>query len=102
MGAARRVVKLDLEDMKLSPTAALFEGKERAGIDITMFVVRTPPGKFVELHVHPYSETFVLLEAAAAGPRERRSPSSARTRCSSCPPTPRTASEMSATSPSWW
>jgi hypothetical protein len=44
MGAARRVVKLDLEDMKLSPTAALFEGKERAGIDITMFVVRTPPG----------------------------------------------------------
>ena len=64
MGAARRVVKLDLEDMKLRPTAALFEGKQRAGIDITMFVVRTPPGKFVELHVHPYSETFVLLEGS--------------------------------------
>ena len=64
MGAARRVVKLDLENMKLSSTAALFEGKERAGIDITMFVVRTPPGKFVELHVHPYSETFVLLEGS--------------------------------------
>ena len=27
-------------------------------------VVRTPPGKFVELHVHPYSETFVLLEGS--------------------------------------
>jgi quercetin dioxygenase-like cupin family protein len=27
-----------------------------------VFVVRTPPGKFVELHVHPYPETFVLLE----------------------------------------
>lgn len=55
------IVKLDLDDMRLSPTAALFEGKARAGIGITMFVVRTPPGKFVELHVHPYSETFVLL-----------------------------------------
>ena len=62
MSAAPQVVKLDLEDLKLSATAALFEGKERAGIDITMFVVRTPPGRFVELHVHPYSETFVLLE----------------------------------------
>ena len=26
-----------------------------------MFIVRTPPGAFVELHVHPYRETFVLL-----------------------------------------
>jgi len=59
---APRVVKLDLSEMKLSATAALFEGKARAGIDISMFVVRTPPGRFVELHVHPYSETFVLLE----------------------------------------
>jgi mannose-6-phosphate isomerase-like protein (cupin superfamily) len=24
--------------------------------------VRTSPGKFIEMHVHPYSETFVLLE----------------------------------------
>ena len=51
MSASPPLVKLDLEDLKLSATAALFEGKERAGIDITMFVVRTPPGKFVELHV---------------------------------------------------
>jgi|SRR5262245_4675624 len=62
MGEAAPPVKLDLEDLKLSETAALFEGKPRAGIDITMFVVRTPPGRFVELHVHPYSETFLLLE----------------------------------------
>lgn len=27
-----------------------------------MFIVRTPPGRFVELHTHPYTETFVLLE----------------------------------------
>jgi mannose-6-phosphate isomerase-like protein (cupin superfamily) len=44
-----------------SPTAALFEGGARAGIDISIFVVHTPPGKFIEMHVHPYSETFVLL-----------------------------------------
>jgi mannose-6-phosphate isomerase-like protein (cupin superfamily) len=44
-----------------SPTAALFEGGARAGIDISVFVVHTPPGKFIEMHVHPYSETFVLL-----------------------------------------
>jgi mannose-6-phosphate isomerase-like protein (cupin superfamily) len=59
---APQVVKLDLEELKLGPTAALFEGKARAGIGISMFVVRTPPGRYVELHVHPYSETFVLLE----------------------------------------
>jgi mannose-6-phosphate isomerase-like protein (cupin superfamily) len=52
----------NLDHLKRSPTAALFEGRPNAGIDISMFVVRTPPGKCVELHVHPYSETFVLLE----------------------------------------
>ena len=56
------VVSYDLEDLKFSPTAALFEGEARAGIDISIFVVRTPPGRAVELHVHPYSETFLLLE----------------------------------------
>jgi mannose-6-phosphate isomerase-like protein (cupin superfamily) len=60
--AAPQIAKFDLADMKFSATAALFEGKGRAGIDISIFVVRTPPGKFVEMHVHPYSETFVLLE----------------------------------------
>ena len=27
--------------------------------------MRTPPGRTVELHVHPYPETFVLLEGRA-------------------------------------
>ena len=57
-----RVVAFALDDLKFSPTAALFEGKALAGIDISMFIVRTPPGRAVELHVHPYSETFLLLE----------------------------------------
>jgi mannose-6-phosphate isomerase-like protein (cupin superfamily) len=62
VGATPQVVKCDLADLKFSPTAALFEGKARAGIEISIFVVRTPPGSAVEMHVHPYSETFVLLE----------------------------------------
>ncbi len=62
MEAAPQLVRYDLAEMMFSPTAALFEGEARAGIDISIFVVRTPPGRFIEMHVHPYSETFVLLE----------------------------------------
>jgi mannose-6-phosphate isomerase-like protein (cupin superfamily) len=57
-----RAVVLDLADLALNPTAALFEGHRRAGVDVSMFVVRTAPGRAVELHVHPYAETFLLLE----------------------------------------
>lgn len=56
------VVKLDLEALRLSRTAFLFEGGPRAGVGVSLFVVRTPPGGFVEQHAHPYPETFVLLE----------------------------------------
>ena len=56
------IVRYDLSELVFSPTAALFEGRARAGIDITVFVVRTPPGGGVDLHVHPYSETFIPLE----------------------------------------
>lgn len=49
-----------LADLQLSPTAALFEGAA-AGSGVSMFIVRTPPGGFVALHVHPYPETFLLL-----------------------------------------
>ena len=62
MTASPPIVTLELADMELSPTTALFEGLPRAGIGISIFVVRMPPGRFVELHTHPYSETFVLLE----------------------------------------
>jgi len=54
----------DLGDMEFSPTAWLFEGQPRAGVGVSVFVVRTPPGKAVDIHVHPYSETFVLLEGS--------------------------------------
>ncbi len=55
------VASIDLDELRVGPTAALFEGGPRAGAEITMFVVRTPPAGFIELHIHPYRETFVLL-----------------------------------------
>jgi len=57
-----RMVTLNLRDLAMSPTAALFEGQRHAGVGISIFVTRTPPGRAVELHTHPYSETFMLLE----------------------------------------
>ena len=57
-----RAADLTLSDLATSPTAFLFEGFPRAGVDVSMFVTRTPPGRAVELHVHPYAETFLLLE----------------------------------------
>ncbi len=50
-----------LADLAVSPTAALFQGRPDAGTDVSVFVTRTPPGRAVDLHVHPYPETFVLL-----------------------------------------
>jgi hypothetical protein len=35
----------NLDDMKFSPTAALFEGLPRAGVAISVLVVRTPAGQ---------------------------------------------------------
>jgi mannose-6-phosphate isomerase-like protein (cupin superfamily) len=59
-----RPVLLDLADLAFSPTAWLFEGHPQAGVDISIFMTRTPPGRAVELHTHPYAETFLLLEGS--------------------------------------
>jgi mannose-6-phosphate isomerase-like protein (cupin superfamily) len=56
-----RAVTLELSDLARGPTAFLFEGFRQAGVDVSIFVTRTPPGRAVELHVHPYAETFLLL-----------------------------------------
>ena len=56
-----RFTMLDLSEIAFSPPAALREGGKHAGTNTSMFVVKTPPGGFVNLHTHPYSETFVLL-----------------------------------------
>jgi mannose-6-phosphate isomerase-like protein (cupin superfamily) len=56
------LIRRDLGELAFSPTAWLFEGGPTAGVGITIFVVRTPPGGGVDLHVHPYAETFLLIE----------------------------------------
>lgn len=58
---AAALAPLDLAELELSPTAFLFEGAKHGDAGISMFVTRTPPGRAVELHVHPYHETFLLL-----------------------------------------
>ena len=52
----------DFSEIQLGPTTWLFEGGPRADAGISMFIVRTRPGVAVELHTHPYPETFLLLE----------------------------------------
>lgn len=55
-----------IEELRVSPTAALFEGA-RHGDDVPLscFVTDHPPGGGPPLHVHPYAEVFVVLEGRA-------------------------------------
>ena len=53
---------IDMERLRFSPTAWLFEGVKFGGIQATSFIVATPPGRGVGLHVHPYPEVFIVLK----------------------------------------
>ena len=52
-----------IDDLRRSPTAALFEGGDEIGVSI--FVTRYPRGRGPDLHTHPYPEVFVV-EAGTA------------------------------------
>jgi quercetin dioxygenase-like cupin family protein len=53
-----------IEDLQLSATAALFQG--RGEIPVSIFVTEYPErGKGPDLHFHPYPEAFVVLEGTA-------------------------------------
>jgi hypothetical protein len=80
------------------PTAALFEGKRRAGIDISVFVARTPPARAVDCTPIRIRKPSSCSRATDAGPPERRSSRCTQIKCSSCPRTRRTAFATSATS----
>ena len=54
-----------LSEMRTSPTACLFEGRDEAGVEVSVFVTDTPPGKGPPLHVHPYPEVFVVSAGEA-------------------------------------
>jgi mannose-6-phosphate isomerase-like protein (cupin superfamily) len=53
---------LEIESLRVSPTAALFQGTDHGGIPATSFIVDTPPGMGPTLHVHPYPEVFIVLK----------------------------------------
>ena len=66
-----------LSEMRTSPTACLFEGRDGAGVEVSVFVTDTPPGLGPSLHVHPYPEVFVVQEGEATfsvGEEELRVP----------------------------
>ena len=55
---------VDVESLRLSATAARFEGRDH-GSPVSLFVTGHPPGAVVPLHRHPYAETFVVQEGRA-------------------------------------
>ena len=52
-----------IDDLQLSETTALFEGKDE--IPISSFITEYPRGKGPDLHLHPYPEAFVVLDGTA-------------------------------------
>jgi quercetin dioxygenase-like cupin family protein len=54
---------IPIEDLRKSPTAALFEGGDQ--IPVSIFVTEHPRGKGAALHFHPYPEAFVVLAGTA-------------------------------------
>jgi mannose-6-phosphate isomerase-like protein (cupin superfamily) len=53
---------IDMDTLRFSPTAVLFEGGRFGDIQATSFIVATPPGGGVGRHVHPYPEVFIVLK----------------------------------------
>ena len=53
-----------IEDLRLSPTAALFEGGDE--IPTSIFVTAYDRGQGPQLHLHPYPEVFVVQTGTAA------------------------------------
>jgi quercetin dioxygenase-like cupin family protein len=52
-----------IEDLRRSPTAALFEGRDE--IPVSIFVTEYARGKGPDLHLHPYPEAFVVQTGTA-------------------------------------
>jgi quercetin dioxygenase-like cupin family protein len=55
---------IPLEDLRRSPTAALFEGGGE--VPVSIFVTRYERGQGPQLHLHPYPEAFVVQTGTAA------------------------------------
>ena len=56
---------IDKDDLPCSKVAHKFEGYLYGGVDVSFFLVDSPPGGGAVLHTHPYEEVFVTLEGEA-------------------------------------
>jgi quercetin dioxygenase-like cupin family protein len=54
---------MPIEQLRRSPTAALFEGGDQ--IAASIFVTRYERGQGPDLHLHPYAEAFVVTAGTA-------------------------------------
>jgi mannose-6-phosphate isomerase-like protein (cupin superfamily) len=54
---------IPFEDLRRSPTAALFEGGEQAAV--SCFITTYEHGQGPDLHFHPYAEVFVVETGTA-------------------------------------
>ena len=52
-----------IEELRLSPTACLFQG--RGEIPASIFITEYRRGQGPDLHLHPYAEAFVVLDGTA-------------------------------------
>lgn len=52
-----------IEELRRSPTAALFQGRDEAPVSI--FITQYERGQGPDLHVHPYPEVFVVQTGTA-------------------------------------
>jgi mannose-6-phosphate isomerase-like protein (cupin superfamily) len=56
---------IDKDELPRSKVAHKFEGHRYGEVDVSFFLVDTPPGGGPVLHTHPYEEVFVTLEGEA-------------------------------------
>ncbi len=56
---------IGVEDLPYGTIAHKFEGYRYGGVDVSFFLVESPPGGGPRLHHHPYEEIFVTLEGEA-------------------------------------
>ena len=54
---------IPIEELRRSPTAALFEGGD--DVDASIFVTQYGRGQGPDLHLHPYPEVFVVQTGTA-------------------------------------
>jgi quercetin dioxygenase-like cupin family protein len=52
---------IQINDLHGSERSRRFEGRDH-GASVSSFISRHAPGEGPDLHVHPYEETFIMLE----------------------------------------